>query len=416
MDKQKTCFVVIGYGTKTDFSTGRLLNLDKTYENLIKPVFDSLDILCFRASDLRHSGVIDVPMYENLLKADIVVADLSTLNANALYELGVRHALKPSTTIVICESELEYPFDLSHTVIFPYKHLGEDIGVSESKRFGAELKATIEEVLQNPKFDSPVYTYIKGLNPPSFDRAEIEEIRESVDRDTSLSDIVLRAESAKNNENYEYALGQYLQAADIEPTNPFIIQRIALVTYKGKKPDTKSALLKASDILSKLNPSRTTDPETLGLMGAINKRLYVLTEDISFLNNSIFFYERGFYIKQDYYNGINLALLYNIRSSVETNINEAKADFLIANRIRKQTIVLCDNLLKDNDEIRGDKHWILLTLAEAYYALGDPRHIWALTQAKEIEEGTFASSSYQDQINLLEPLLRDGVTRFEIGT
>jgi hypothetical protein len=37
-------------------------------------------------------------MYEQLLKADVVVADLSTSNRNAIYELGVRHALRPYTT------------------------------------------------------------------------------------------------------------------------------------------------------------------------------------------------------------------------------------------------------------------------------------------------------------------------------
>ncbi|RYG34066.1 MAG: DUF4071 domain-containing protein, partial [Chitinophagaceae bacterium] len=89
-------------------ATGRKLNLDATYEHLIKPVFEDLGIKCIRASDVRHSGIIDVPMYQNIYKADIVVADISTLNANAIYELGVRHALRPYTTIVIAEDQLQY--------------------------------------------------------------------------------------------------------------------------------------------------------------------------------------------------------------------------------------------------------------------------------------------------------------------
>jgi hypothetical protein len=39
--------------------------------------------------------LIDVPMYEQLLEADVVATDLSTSNRNAIYELGVRHALRP---------------------------------------------------------------------------------------------------------------------------------------------------------------------------------------------------------------------------------------------------------------------------------------------------------------------------------
>jgi hypothetical protein len=412
-NKQKTCFVVIGYGVKTDLSTGRLINLDKTYENLIKPVFDELNILCFRASDIKHSGIIDVPMYENLLKSDIVIADLSTLNANALYELGVRHALKPSTTIVIAENQLQYPFDLNHTIIFKYKHLGEDIGVSESKRFGSELKSIVEEVLREPKNDSPVYAYIKDLNPPSFNKQEIEEIKESVERDTSLADIIVKAESLKNNELFDEAVYYYNLALNIESNSPFIIQRLALVTYKSKKPTAVDSLLSASDMMESLNPLSTTDPETLGLMGAINKRLYDLTNDLSYLAKSLFFYERGFYIKQDYYNGINLAYLYNLRSSVEENINEAKADYLIANRIRKQVVALCNRLLDDSNE-RVDLHWILFTLAEAYYALDDILYESVIEKALESENGTFASSSFYEQMSKLKKVLTDNKNRFDL--
>jgi hypothetical protein len=35
--RQLTCFVVTGFGNKTDYSTGRVLNLDKTYQQLIRP-------------------------------------------------------------------------------------------------------------------------------------------------------------------------------------------------------------------------------------------------------------------------------------------------------------------------------------------------------------------------------------------
>ena len=47
-------------------------------------------------------------MYENLLEADVAIADLSTSNENAIYELGVRHALKPRTTIVIAEKQFKF--------------------------------------------------------------------------------------------------------------------------------------------------------------------------------------------------------------------------------------------------------------------------------------------------------------------
>ncbi len=113
-----TCFVVMGFGKKTDFETGRTLDLDKSYNNMIKPAVEVAGLKCIRADEIVHSGLIDVPMYEQLLKADIVVADLSTSNKNAYYELGVRHALRPYTTVVIAEDGIKtFPFDINHVAV-----------------------------------------------------------------------------------------------------------------------------------------------------------------------------------------------------------------------------------------------------------------------------------------------------------
>ena len=87
-----TCFVIMGFGRKTDLATGRVLDLDKSYKNMIKPAVVAAGYDCVRADEIQHSGVIDVPMYEMLFAADLVVADLSTANLNAIFELGVRRA------------------------------------------------------------------------------------------------------------------------------------------------------------------------------------------------------------------------------------------------------------------------------------------------------------------------------------
>ncbi len=96
----KTCFVIIGFGEKDSYANGkhRVLDLDKTYELLIKPVFDKLEISCYRAIDKNLSGSIDKLMLEEIKNADIALVDISTLNANVLRELNVRHASRPSHT------------------------------------------------------------------------------------------------------------------------------------------------------------------------------------------------------------------------------------------------------------------------------------------------------------------------------
>ena len=99
--------------------------------------------------------------------ADVVIADLSTANPNALYELGIRHALRPRTTIVISENKLGYPFDLNHISIASYTHLGDAIDFDEVMRFRKILGDTLDAVLRTPNVDSPIYTFLQ-LVPPTL--------------------------------------------------------------------------------------------------------------------------------------------------------------------------------------------------------------------------------------------------------
>ena len=116
MNAKKRCFVLMGFGEKVDYKTNRTLDLDKTY-HIIRKAVEQAGLECIRADDIVHSGVIDKPMYQNLLSADVAIADLSTSNENAIYELGVRHALRPHTTIVLAEKQFGFPFDLNHLLI-----------------------------------------------------------------------------------------------------------------------------------------------------------------------------------------------------------------------------------------------------------------------------------------------------------
>src|ERR1051326_7672746 len=169
---KKTCFVVMGFGIKTDYTKPKTFNLDKTYRNIIKPAALTAGLDCVRADEILNSGNINVPMYEQLLTADVVVADVSTYNCNAFYELGVRHALRPHTTIVITEDGLSFPFDIAQISIKRYHHLGEGIDSEEVDRMKAELAEAMKTISEKAANDSPVYTFMKDLRPPMLAKAE----------------------------------------------------------------------------------------------------------------------------------------------------------------------------------------------------------------------------------------------------
>ena len=375
-----TCFVVMGFGIKTDYQSGRVLNLDASYQNLIKPAVLAAGLQCIRADEIVHSGIIDVPMYEQLLMADVVVADVSTMNPNAFYELGVRHALKPFTTIIVSECELKFPFDVGHSAIRKYKHLGDDIGVTEAKRFTKELSEAIREILKKPADDSPVYTFLR-LNPPSRIKEQIAAIQgqtpPAADTGETLRASLNQANAARESGNWAAAKFLWEQMRNsmrkdtpsgVSPVDPYIIQQLALATYKA---DSSEAGLKAAcAVIHELNPETSNDPETLGIWGAIHKRLWEKSADRCALDEAVAAYERGFYLRNDYYNGINLAFLLNVRASVSEG-DEAIADRVVANRIRKQVISICQKLLEEPELKKAERYWAMATMAEAYFGLGN---------------------------------------------
>ena len=233
-----------------------------------------------------------------------MVADLSTANVNAIYELGVRHALRPHTTIVIAEKNFKFPFDIGHLLVRPYTHLGDGIDSEDAEAAREELKKAIRELTEKKETDSPVYTFLPTLCEPTAGQAkEVPSIAAALATTaadqtvTLLMDMFHQARVASNWPGAKMALEQLKTKL---PRDSHILQQLALATYKSELPDLKSALEEARNIC-KLHPPKTNDPETLGIWGAIHKRLWELDSKPEDLEESIRSYGKGFYLKDDHY-------------------------------------------------------------------------------------------------------------------
>jgi Tetratricopeptide Repeats-Sensor len=379
-----SCFVIMGFGEKTDFQSNpqRVLNLNRTYEDIIKPVVEEAGHTCVRADEIIHSTVIDKPMYDNLLSADLVIADLSTANVNAVYELGVRHALRPQRTIVLAENNFSFPFDLNHLSILKYEHLGKEIGFKEVMRVRQELTKKITALMDSPEPDSPVFLFIPSLQPASLPKArEIAAAgppapsSKPMDQEQkSFAELLASFRAAKDavSEVDDWALPLALlkRLKTMQPDDPYILQQMALATYKFGKPDTTTSLVKAKDILSALAPKTSSDAETVGIWGAIHKRLWGETKNREDLDESVKAYARGYYIRNDYYNGINYAFMLDVRASCSAG-DEALADRVLARRVRADVLTTCDQLLRAAPGADSDEpFWIAATKVEALFGLG----------------------------------------------
>jgi len=466
---QKTCFVVMGFGKKTDFETGRVLDLDKSYKNMIKPAVEAAGLKCIRADEIVHSGLIDKPMYERLLNADVVVADLSTSNKNVFYELGIRHALRPFTTVVISEDGIKtFPFDVNHVAVQQYHHMGDDIGYEVVKNFKKKLTKAIKAIMnKDPREkDSPVYTFLDGLTPPELATVK-KNVQQVMNANTKSMNILsepttIYGSDSGHNETHSILMEQvddaqkkkdWLKAKNLlseirqmklneiikrqegasiklakPQEDPWIIQRLALITYKSKsdQPEEKEALLEAYHLLEILHPRTSNDTETLGLWGAVHKRLYELTKNYKCLDEAIQAYQRGFFLKNDYYNGINFAFLLNVRSSLEVNRAEAITDFMEARRVRKKVLEICKDWLSNNPNDHEKAlpknaltnhlksiYWVKATMGEAYLGTGENgKAEKELQEAYAKEPEDWMRRSTETQLSKLKHLLSNSPLKF----
>jgi hypothetical protein len=112
MAEKKLCFVVSPIG-KSD-SEART-HADWVLDGIIRPVMampEFSDFAVKRADDDARPGQIDTHVIDDLLNADLVIADLSLLNPNVFYEIGIRHMVQKPIIHMQLASE-NVPFDVS---------------------------------------------------------------------------------------------------------------------------------------------------------------------------------------------------------------------------------------------------------------------------------------------------------------
>jgi hypothetical protein len=451
----------MGFGKKTDFATGRILDLNKSYKLLIKPVVESKGLMCIRADEILHSGSIDYQMYKELYNADLVIADISTANVNAFYELGIRHALKKRSTIVISEDKYQYPFDLNHVKITSYCHLGDAIDYEEVERFRQVLGETIDTVLKINDPDSPVYSHLPVLKPPILkteprqqkniateilnNTADDEDDSlisvPKVTKNQTLGYLIEEGEKALHERNYAVAKSLFQSAVviynaesnDNSNQDSYLIQRLAFATYKAKLPDYVSSLHESKGLLEKLDLGRTNDTETVSLAGRVEKKLFEKGQGEQHLANAIQFYQRGYFLLHNRYHGINLAYLFNKRvdTSIFNTPEDKIADMVFANRVRRQVLEMCENdwnaitsrknrialksmggnaaYLSEYDESNEDESmfFIKVNKAECHYALGEmEEYKKALDEAKLLKHERWMVVAFEKQFADLQPVFR----------
>ncbi len=154
-NSQRSCFVIMPYGKRKD-ADGNEIDFDLVYRSLIEKAIEAAGFVSVRCDEIQGPGSIQRDMFEHIARDELAVVDISTLNPNVFYELGVRHALRPSVTVLIKNRLSSVPFNIYSERVIDYPGRNgsyrEPIKMIQSF-LNAGLKATAP--------DSPIFTILQ---------------------------------------------------------------------------------------------------------------------------------------------------------------------------------------------------------------------------------------------------------------
>ena len=130
------CFVLMPFGKKMD-AAGRVTNFDSVYARDHRARRSSRPGLePIRADEEKIGGTIHKPMFERLMLCHYAVADITGANPNVFYELGIRHAMRPRSTVIVFAEGTVLPFDIALVRGIAYKTdgAGEPVDVGDDAR------------------------------------------------------------------------------------------------------------------------------------------------------------------------------------------------------------------------------------------------------------------------------------------
>ena len=159
----RRCFVILPYPAGEEAAAGP--DFDVVYEDLIRPVIEDLNLDIIRADRVSRSGLIHKEMIENLLEADVVIADVTLGSPDVFFELGIRQTARRAGTVILRHAKSAVPLPISGLRALDYD-LDARGGISRQQVIEdcrILLRTHVKNSLDNPSTDSLVHTLMPGM-------------------------------------------------------------------------------------------------------------------------------------------------------------------------------------------------------------------------------------------------------------
>jgi len=179
MPSARRAFVVMPFGPKPG-PDGKDIDFDAIYDELLAPAVKDAGLAPHRADADRRGGSIHADMFQDLLLAEFVVADLTIDNPNVWYEIGVRHALRASGAVLTYALRDRLPFDIAGQRMQRYNLAG---GRLVPERLADDRRAITEAITATlgawrGRKGSPVYQQLPSLQEPDWKSLKVGDVNQ----------------------------------------------------------------------------------------------------------------------------------------------------------------------------------------------------------------------------------------------
>jgi tetratricopeptide (TPR) repeat protein len=434
------------FGTKAA-ADGACIDFNRVYRELIKPALEAAGLEPFRADEELRAGEIRADMFQQLIAADLVVADITTENPNVWYELGVRHALRARGVILVYGSRSPQAFDLYTDRKLRYELKDgapdPDTLAGDRDRLSAMARATMES--WHGRKSSPVYQLMPNLREPDWTSQRIGSVVEFWEKHDAwerriqlarragrIGDLLVLAdegpvaafrahawciagEALRTAGRFDFALEQLERVLEIDPCNlkalqekGICLQRLAAAGVNGYTIDRAHAHYRA--VLA----DHPRDAETWALLGRVDKDAWVAAwrrpgvspdearaeaaYEAALLRSAIDSYQQGFRSNPaHYYSGINALTLIHLHAHLEGSGRYEREAASMPGAVR---------FAAESESDPRAVFWAQATLADLEVLLGTPQSVTAAYQEAVAEGGRdwFGLNSCLEQLRLAAEL------------
>jgi tetratricopeptide (TPR) repeat protein len=439
-------FVAMPFGSKPG-TDGQMIDFNKVFKQYLAPALSDAGLSVFRADQETRAGDIRTDMFQELLLADLVVADLTIDNPNVWYELGVRHALRARGIVLVSGGRVPTAFDLytDRKLQYSLKDGAPDPATLEDDKKALTRMVTATMESWHGRKVSPVYNLMPNLKEPDWKSLRIGDVREFWEqhdaweqrvelarRASCIGDVLVLADEApvaafradawikagealRKAERFDFALEFLERGLEIDPANlkglrdkGICLQRLALAGVRGHSLDRARAHYRT--VLAQF----PDDPETWALLGRVDKDAWTIAwrrsegtpeqmrEDATYedalLRAAIDSYAKAYTAKPShYYSGINALTLMHLYRHLTGDTRYDRAAEIMAGAVR---------FAAEGEPDERQLFWSKATLADLEVLTGTPdavKNTYKEAIARD-DNDWFALNSSRGQLQLLKDL------------